>query len=311
MSEQRRAVVAAATDYAVALDKWMESIESRIEGIVTPPTDPPVIIDPPIDPPVDAKPVGEFKIFHQMRYKNQPDLRKWGVEPLPILYQSRFFDGSGPGHGDGDYTPAVKSKVEAEAKRASGLTVLDIEGWWQGNGSALDPKAIRNYIDVATWWRNAGGPKMGFYSAPPVIRNYWAVLKGGSDLKAWQDANSQLRDVAKLVDATFPSCYCFYEDRAGWVKYASAQVSEAKRVAPDLPCYPYLWPEYHSSNKERKGDPIEADYWELMLETMKDAGADGAVIWTISGVKSIDFEDIPPWWGATVEFAKANGLATA
>lgn len=276
----------------------------------------PPVVDP--DPDTKPKPSGTFKLYHQMRYKNQPDLRKFGPEPLPIIYQKAFFDGDSPDKKSTDpakrYKRASESKTKALAKKASGLTVIDIEAWWTGNGAAMDPRAIDNFVEVLEWWKEAGGPPVGYYSTIP-IRNWKAPIEGGSRFATWQKANDMLRPVGRLVDATFPSCYTFYEDEdpydgEGWEKYNKFQISEAKRIAPDADCFVYLWPEYHNSNDEREGDPIEPGFMRGQLEACVKNGADGVVFWTHSSEKNVDFKDIPPWWDEVVDFAKDHDLAS-
>jgi hypothetical protein len=81
-----------------------------------------------------------------------------------------------------------------------------------------------------------------------------------------------------LVDALFPSIYTFYTDRQGWVTYAIAQITEAKRKAKGKPVYAFLWPQYHESNLLLGLRPLDSDYWELQLNTVAQH-ADGVVIW--------------------------------
>jgi len=73
--------------------------------------------------------------------------------------------------------------------------------------------------------------QVGFYSDLPV-RDYWRAIgnRDGAKYKSWQQENDTLSDLAEHVDVVFPSLYTFYEDTAGWVRYAQANLAEARRT---------------------------------------------------------------------------------
>ncbi|MDO9084545.1 MAG: hypothetical protein Q7U56_14825, partial [Humidesulfovibrio sp.] len=104
------------------------------------------------------------------------------------------------------------------------------------------------------------------------------------------------------VDIIFPSLYTFYDDPAGWKKYAIATIQEAKRYGK--PVYPFLWYQYHDSNKLLGGKPIPAAIWRMQLETCLKY-ADGVVIW--GGYKELWSEEAA-WWQETKTFM--NALST-
>ena len=61
------------------------------------------------------------------------------------------------------------------------------------------------------------------------IRNYWAPVRGDSAaISDWQAENRRLQRLADAVDIIFPSLYTFYDDPAGWVTYAVANIKEAR-----------------------------------------------------------------------------------
>lgn len=249
--------------------------------------------EPSPDP--DPVPSTDFRVFHDINYKNRPDLEAtYGMEEIKLWYESAFFsDKARP--GDGNLTLPANDKVVSAARNAPDVSVIDIERWWTGNGAPLVDQAITNYEWVAELYKEQlpAGHKFGFYSTIP-IRNYWAVVNNSDT--AWKNANSKLEGLGAIVDFTFPSIYTFYDGRDGWVKYATAQIQEAQRVAPGKPCYPFLWPEYHPG----KG-PIEKDYFRLQLDLCREL-ADGVIIWTLSSTKNTDWSDIPDWWEAVEEF---------
>ena len=264
---------------------------AKLQGVPAP--------DP--DPQPTPIPSGEFRLFEDIRYKNTPNFAAMGIEPVKLWYEAAFFtDKARP--GDGNFNLPANSKVRAAASAAPAVSCVDIERWWGGNGAAVPQAGLDAYKHVAEVYRAAlsSGKKWGFYSTIP-IRNYWAVIRGAGDLEDWKLNNDKLKGLGELVDYTFPSCYTFYEDRAANAKYVAAQINEAKRIAPGKPCYAFLWPEYHVSNKDRKGDPIEKSYFREILDVCREH-ADGAVIWNLSNKKSVDFDEVPDWWEAVEEF---------
>ena len=123
----------------------------------------------------------------------------------------------------------------------------------------------------------------------------------------WQAENDRLAPLAKDVDAFFPSLYTFYADRNGWVRYATAQINEARRYGGGKPVFVFLAPQYHESNKILGGRFIEPKYWKLQLETASQQ-ADGIVIW--GGWKNgpAEWDEAAPWWKATKEFLREKGI---
>jgi hypothetical protein len=251
-----------------------------------------------------------FRVFEIFGYRNPPDLRPLCVEPLKIWYSSQFWPDGVPRKDDFDLDLPDRGRVERAAMRSpefGDITVLDIEHW-PLEDETFAQAAVDNHITVLDWFRKSAPPdqQVGYYSMVP-IRDYWRAIKGEDHGKYqdWQEENDRLEPLAEAVDIIFPSLYTFYDDREGWKAYAKAQIEESRRIAPDKLVYAFLWPEYHSSNDERRGEPIEPDYWREQLELLREH-ADGVAIWTISRTKAIDFADIPPWWDETVRFIEEN-----
>jgi len=270
----------------------------------------------------DPKPSGPFTIFEDIRYRNGPNLRsEFGMLPIKLHYEAAFFDDKkrqgAYENGAGAYPLPSLSRVASVAARSPQISCVDIERYWnspQNNGDEeIDDRAIDAYEAVLEAYDDAlpRGHKFGLYSTMP-IRSYWPIINGNSwthDDALWKRSNAKLKPLGELVDMTFPSIYTFYtdsaEDQRRWVKYAAAQITEAKRIAPGKPCYPFLWPTFHSGSDEHKGKPIPRHYFRLQLETCRKH-ADGVVIWTLAKTKNIDFRDIPDWWNAAEDFARAT-----
>src|SRR5262249_9334700 len=128
--------------------------------------------------------------------------------------------------------------------------------------------------------RKAGFPgPIGYYSLVP-IRDYWRSLQPADarERREWAAENDRVRPLAQKVDAVYPSLYSFYDDIAGWEKSALATLSGARRPAPGKPVYPFLWPQFHESNKKLAGQYVSAAMWRQQLEFVRQH-ADGAVLW--------------------------------
>jgi hypothetical protein len=137
---------------------------------------------------------------------------------------------------------------------------------------------------------------LGLYGILP-IRDYWRAIDPVKKL-LWQAENDKLESLVDFVDVLYPCCYTFYDDRAGWVKYATANIQEARRLSKGKPVIVFLWPQYHNSNATLIGQLIPSDYWRLQLETAKQY-ADGVVIW---GGFQVQWDELAPWWIETKDF---------
>jgi hypothetical protein len=188
--------------------------------------------------------------------------------------------------------------------------VIDIERWPTSPdvhkisvSAAAD--GIQKYATVLRWFREAAaGLQFGLYGVVPII-DYWRAIEPPSSARhlAWRADNQRAVSLTALVDALFPSLYTFYVDREGWVTYAAAQLTEAKRLSGRKPVYVFLWPQYHDSNPTLGGTYLPADYWKLELDTVRRY-ADGVVIWGGWGSddRAATWDDRAEWWTVTKAF---------
>ena len=79
-------------------------------------------------------------------------------------------------------------------------------------------------------------------------------------------------------DAFFPSLYTFNDDRAAWARRVRNDVAIARSIAPQLPVYLYLWPQYHEGTPKAL-QYLNASYWSFQLRTAARY-ANGVVIWS-------------------------------
>jgi hypothetical protein len=249
-----------------------------------------------------------FAVFDGTLYKQKPDMRQYGIASIAILYEIRFWP-------SGDATTALPEQqivrtLATEVASSISPVVIDIERWPVTGSSSLVQSSVTKYRTVLRWFRQAApGLRVGYYGTIPVP-DYWRAIQPttSAEFKAWQQDNDRLELIAKDVEVIFPSLYTFYADRQGWVTYAIAQISEARRKAKGKPVYAFIWPQYHESNEILGGQFLEADYWELELLTIRQY-ADGLVIWGGWGNSGPQvWDEEAPWWQVTKTLLPKMGI---
>lgn len=114
---------------------------------------------------------------------------------------------------------------------------------------------------------------------------------------AWKARNSLAISggIPDRVDIVIPSLYTFYRDTGTypdvnddpamdpqWGYYAEETISEARRLCPNKPILPALWPQYHQGG-DAKNEPglrkmwIEGDFFKYQLDKCAEL-ADGFII---------------------------------
>ncbi|MBX3302530.1 MAG: hypothetical protein KF693_09975 [Nitrospira sp.] len=252
-----------------------------------------------------------FIVFDATLYKDKPSFEGYPIRPIRVLYESRLFlNDRSPTAVPPEHT--VRSAAK-ELGEPSEPVVVDIERWPVKGEARAVQATIEKFVSVLSWVKSeAPNVSVGIYGTVP-IRDYWRAVRGpaSKDYQAWQRENDRLDGIAAHVDVLFPSIYTFYPDRKGWVTYAIAQITEARRKAGGKPVYAFLWPQYHESNRLIGLQPIEPDYWELQLNTVYQH-ADGVVIWGGWGDKKpAPWDENAPWWRVTKRFMERHAPFSA
>lgn len=244
-----------------------------------------------------------FRVFDALGYSHKSDLSTAGLLPLFVVDGLKWW---APGEKRDEMTKAHNIEkwvqVHRDDKR---LLVLDIEEWpVQGKPDDVVEASVDRLIEVVHRVRNAGyaGP-IGYYSLAP-LRDYWRAARppDHAEYQAWVAENDKVQPLADEVDALFPSLYTFYDDIDGWERTALQNLREARRVAKGKPIYPFLWPQYHESNKKLGGQYLRASDWRRQLEFIR-LHADGAVLWGgWAGTGPARWDDDAAWWQTTREF---------
>jgi hypothetical protein len=239
----------------------------------------------------------EFPILERLRFEGAPDFSTFGIEPITVLGDVNL---GYEGVPENDRIAAVLKTDER-----SDIIVVNIERWRLDTPEQRSV-ALRNFETTLERFRKVDQKvKLGIYSMVPV-RDYWRAIgsRGSKAYQAWQDENTQMKRLADMVDVLFPSLYTFYDDPENWLRYAEANLSEARRVADGKPVYCFLWPQFHGSL-----EPIPGNLWRLQLETCYRL-ADGIVMWGAmkpegSSTGRPHWEPNAAWWLETVSFVES------
>lgn len=253
----------------------------------------------------------EFRVFKTTSGYDHPDFQQYNIGQVTPTYRAALY-------GTYRSDDAIFGSVNEQAIRravagvnASGLVFFDVEhllhlGGGVKHGSFEENvQKLKQMADIA----HDANPnvKMGFYSILPA-RNYWAPNKNDPQaLAKWREYNVSMKPVADKVDVIFPSLYTFYDDPEGWVKYAKANIAEAKKYGK--PVYALVWHQYHGSNDKLGGKLIPGDFWRLQLETIKEAGADGVILWGTRQNQEPSVKQDAPWWQETKKFIANLGAS--
>lgn len=257
-----------------------------------------------------------FTLFDATAYLNKTaQMSQAGVVPLQIIGEAVLWPGdAGKAAQTAGALPdpqVVQTQLGRVDPSVNPLTVLDIERW-PLTGAQADDTYARLVKLLALVRTVRPDLKYAVYGLPP-IRSYWgAVAPPQSDKrKAWSSDNAKVSPLVPRLDAFTPSLYTFYDDRAGWGKYATENLKAARAFSPTVPLYPFIWPEYHDSNQTLGGTEIPADYWRAQLDLVRQY-ADGAIIWggwNLRAKQRRQWDDNAAWWKSTRDFIAAVAAA--
>jgi len=250
-------------------------------------------------------PVGlskDFKVFDGLLYMDKPDLTTFGLYPIKIIYHSELWR---EGQNDTNLPDPIRLKYALKPLKTAtySIAVIDIEHWLvtQPDGSFSKENFDKRLKVLESLRESSPNTQLGYYGIP--IEDYWRATNGRGKIEAprWQAENNRMMPIVDAQDAVFPVLYTFYADREGWLKFAAAQLTEARRLAKGKPVYVFLWPQYHGSNAILGYDYLQPDYWKMQLETAKKY-ADGIVIW---GGNEQTWDPDASWWQVTKEFMRS------
>lgn len=245
---------------------------------------------------------GEKVIFDGTLYRNKNMENEKFFVPIKLLYHHVSLFRTKENIIEPEYLREVARKLP----KSSIPYILDIEIWDVHTGDDTQAnKNIDKYILVIDTMKKARPDlKFGYYGVLPN-RDYWSpVSNDPQKLAEWNHINGRLKRLAQHVDVICPSLYTFYNDPVGWRKYALETLKRAR--AYGKPVYPFLWPQYHNSNRLLGGEFVSDKFWKEQLALVYTQ-SDGIIIWggynlDKSNYGPMQWNDNAPWWQTTKAF---------
>lgn len=236
-------------------------------------------------------------IFDTTLYKSKNVKNESFFVPMIILYRQQLFPRSNE-EIDVEHLKNIAQKLP----HTEIPVILDIEHW---NVYTMDDVEANQNIDkyilvIDTMKKARPDLKFGYYGVLPN-RDYWApVSNSPQKMAAWKAINQRLKRLAEHVDVVCPSLYMFYDDMNGWEKYAIENIKYAREYGK--PVYPFIWPQYHESNKILGGQYLDKNIWLNQIQVISQK-SDGIIIW--GGYKQ-EWDENAPWWQVTKKFIQGE-----
>jgi hypothetical protein len=103
----------------------------------------------PSEPTSQLQSLHEFKVFDGTLYRGKPDMTRYGIEPIEVLYVSRFFqDVRAATAHQGLPNERVVRNVAREARALKRPVVIDIEHWRLDGDEASMRANLSKYATV-------------------------------------------------------------------------------------------------------------------------------------------------------------------
>jgi hypothetical protein len=217
---------------------------------------------------------GGKPLFDALLYGDKPADKITGLAEIGVVYEGTFW----PPGSDRNSIPSAEAVKAAPLPRTK-VIAIDVERFsLTGNDEVVKSNVNKLLLLLDRVRLARPEAQIGFYGAIPV-RDYWrAIGKGSAKFRDWQAENDRLAELGRHIDVAFPSLYTFYPSVEGWEAYASAQIAEARRIAPGKRVIPFLWPAFHDSNRSLAGTELPENLWRAEL-ALVFRSADGAVLW--------------------------------
>lgn len=146
---------------------------------------------------------------------------------------------------------------------------------------AEDFKPIRATVDAVR--SGSDGAPVGFYGFLPTGYNVFnSVITGdATELFISRASNDTLAHIfGDCLDMLCPSLYVNSTNIQHWIKFATWQVHECRRIGDLIgvvfPIVPFISPEIHPSAGRGL---ISLEFWETQIAHLSRLGCDGAVLW--------------------------------
>jgi hypothetical protein len=234
----------------------------------------------------------------------------FGIKPLTIVYENEF--GCPPNN-------EAQTRAASQTYQNQGYNHMiflndecvppeQFDTNFAGVTVASATANMQQMKSTVSWFKNESpGIKVGVYSyAPLPVDIHYSGPQDYSE-STYRGLNNLMQPLADSMDFLSPSLYCNYADVTGWEWEARVMIGEAKRLAKGKPVYAFISPQYYMVSGQT--GMVSHDYWKSVLQTIKDAGANGTIIFVWndnSGGPA--FDPNAGWWTATKEFMQENNL---
>jgi len=231
-----------------------------------------------------------FQVYDGLLHLRKPSAQKLGLIPLRAV--SNIWRSRNQQNVDEHGLILALNQLPPDTRSI----FFDIECWpLLKVPSGTRDESIRKFIRVAEITRiHKPTLSFGFYNILPA-HTYWPLVapQFQAEYSEWIAANKALKSLSNLVDYIFPSLYTYYADQKGWIKSATALLDTANEFGKSV--LPFLWFEYHDSNKQLQNHEIDPTVWREELRLCK-SHADGVVLW---GGYQRYWSDQAVWWRTT------------
>jgi hypothetical protein len=232
---------------------------------------------------------GRFPVFDALLHRGKPPLEREGLVRMPAIANIWR---PGVSHDDVDERGVIEAVTPLPADTTH--LYIDIENWplFPADSTALDAslRKLLHVVEIVRQHRPA--IQFGFYGAPPASA-YWPIMLHDHNYELWLETNRRMAPLAAAVDFLLPSFYTHYDDLQGWLRFAAAQLAEARRYGK--PIYPFLLYLYSEYRSPLDGLPLPGSTWQVELEFCREH-ADGVVLWGGAGES---WSESAPWWQTT------------
>ena len=218
------------------------------------------------------------------------------IQPVNLYYNLTTCDNITPQICDPNFAEIAKV---AEAADPTGTipSIMDLEVWdrYRFNPTQKTPNSksiVENLSESLVAFRQRKpGVLLGMYSGVP--QNTYGRI-GAADLEGFQKLDQQYQAVADLVDYFAPSLYNYNYDGTSqgdekWRTAAEFSIKESNMLGPNKPVYPFINPFWDKPTDNNQKIKVELTYEQMKfrLQTLKDLGANGCVLWMSSGMRDL------------------------
>ncbi len=263
-----------------------------------------------------TSPTSSFRLFNAMLYKDMP---AFGERQI-VVYEQSFFgagtlaDGIRPSD-EGIAQAVSNAHIQRQHHRDKALSpfiAVDIERWhtWPFVTQRQHAESISHYADTLKRFQQVARQPVCIYSILPTggINASTRAIKDKPLREQWISANrNAARQLRGVVNALCPQLYSYYRYPTSlgrnialdqWKNFATQMVTLGRQLAPGLPVYPFIWPQYHQGGNVAGFEFVDQTVWRAQLEHLKTL-ADGVILWggyDFGPNKPLAWDDNAPWW---------------